>query len=107
MRYRPRQYLQLRFVDSVAVSNKNLGLNVSACDKKKHPVWLELHFADLETIDEPCRAHKEKTPEGIRGGKRSEPHGRRLTRIGIWGEDRVEVARPWRRFSARRTSIGR
>ncbi|WP_156432121.1 hypothetical protein [Burkholderia latens] len=35
--------------ESVAVSMSG-ALNVSVCDRKKHPVWLKLPFADLETI---------------------------------------------------------
>ncbi|SOT44464.1 hypothetical protein F01_480173 [Burkholderia cenocepacia] len=35
--------------ESVGVSMSG-ALNVSVCDRKKHPVWLKLPFADLETI---------------------------------------------------------
>ncbi|MBI0330168.1 hypothetical protein [Burkholderia plantarii] len=62
--------MQLRFVDSVAVSNKNLGLNVSAHGKKKHPVWIELHFVDSETIEAFRAAAQRKNPGGDPGLKK-------------------------------------
>ncbi|CAN0645693.1 hypothetical protein BCEP27_50271 [Burkholderia cepacia] len=46
---RPWQWISLPDGESVAVSMSG-ALNVSVCDRKKHPVWLKLPFADLETI---------------------------------------------------------
>ncbi|CAG9271272.1 hypothetical protein BCEP4_650008 [Burkholderia cepacia] len=46
---RPWQWMSLPDGESVAVSMSG-ALNVSVCDRKKHPVWLKLPFADLETI---------------------------------------------------------
>ncbi|WP_157645709.1 hypothetical protein [Burkholderia ubonensis] len=42
--------MALAKVDSVAVSSSG-ALNVSVCDRKKHPASFELPFADSETID--------------------------------------------------------
>ncbi|WP_198391056.1 hypothetical protein [Burkholderia ubonensis] len=42
--------MTLAKVDSVAVSSSG-ALNVSVCDRKKHPASFKLPFADLETIN--------------------------------------------------------
>ncbi|WP_157660654.1 hypothetical protein [Burkholderia ubonensis] len=62
--------MALAKVDSVAVSSSG-ALNVSVCDRKKHPASFELPFADSETIDAYFREKSlTKAPRTeARGGK--------------------------------------
>ncbi|WP_133117942.1 hypothetical protein [Burkholderia ubonensis] len=62
--------MALAKVDSVAVSSGG-ALNVSVCDRKKHPASFKLPFADLETIHVYLRWKSlTKAPRTVvRGGK--------------------------------------
>ncbi|CAG9188707.1 hypothetical protein BVI2075_130022 [Burkholderia vietnamiensis] len=77
MRFRRWQWMSLPERESVAVSMSG-ALNVSVCDGKKHPVWLKLPFADLETMRARFRVKRprQKRPGLKRPGREIGPRQR-------------------------------